>query len=440
MEGFRNDFKVFIMAWLDKFASVNSELAFDGLILAWLALFTVFLHYFLHGPIFGGVTKLAHKSPGNWQQLLLTHKLFQRIAFVIQGIVLQVQAGLWLQSTDSLMWLIKIITDQWILLFSLLVFFSFLDFLERLAYNKITEMRFPLRGVLQTVKLIASIFVVVLAVSLFMGKSPLILLSGLGALSAVLMLVFKDPILGLVAGIQLSANEMLSVGDWLEMPKYGADGDVIDIGLTTVKVRNWDKTITTIPTYALISDSFKNWRGMSETGARRIKRSVLIDTSSIRFLNEAMIQRLRKAELLGEYLDEKTKVIAEANNSKQVDMSLTINGRRLTNIGTFRNYLLTYLKSHPYIHQEMTLLARQLSPTSEGLPIEIYTFTNTTKWAEYENIQADIFDHIFAILPEFGLRAHESPTGYDVRALQMPLQSSQAEHAESTTKVTTAAK
>jgi miniconductance mechanosensitive channel len=439
VEGFRNEFKIFLISWLDKFLPANTELAFDGLVLVWLALFTIILHYFLHGPIFGGVTKLANKAQGNWQQLLLTHKLFQRIAFVIQGIVLQVQAGLWFESTDSILWLIKIITDQWILLFSLLIFFSFLDFLERLAYNKITEMRFPLRGVLQTVKLIASIFVVVLAVSLFMGKSPLLLLSGLGALSAVLMLVFKDPILGLVAGIQLSANEMLSVGDWLEMPKYGADGDVIDIGLTTVKVRNWDKTITTIPTYALISDSFKNWRGMSETGARRIKRSVLIDTSSIRFLDDAMIQRLRKAELLGNYLDEKTKVIAEANSSKQVDMSLTINGRRLTNIGTFRNYLLSFLKSHPYIRQDMTLLARQLSPTSEGLPIEIYTFTTTTKWAEYEGIQADIFDHIFAILPEFGLRAHESPTGHDIRALQTPLQSSQAENAESASRVKAAA-
>ena len=428
MNGLRSEFKLFLLNLLEKYLPGQADLAFDGLVLAWLALFTIFLHYFLHGPIFGGVTKLANKGQGNWQQLLLTHKLFQRIALIIQGIILQVQAGLWLEGSDALLWFIKIVTDQWILLFSLLVFFSFLDFLERLAYNKVMEMRFPLRGVLQTIKLIASIFVVVLAVSLLMGKSPLILLSGLGALSAVLMLVFKDPILGLVAGIQLSANEMLSVGDWLEMPKYGADGDVIDIGLTTVKVRNWDKTITTIPTYALISDSFKNWRGMSESGGRRIKRSILIDTSSIRFLDKAMTQRLRKAELLGSYIDETTKAIEQDNSKKQLDMSLSINGRRLTNIGTFRRYLLTFLKSHPFIHQDMTLLARQLSPTSEGLPIEIYTFTTTTKWAEYEDIQADIFDHIFAILPEFGLRAHESPTGHDIRALKTPLQSSAAEN------------
>ncbi|MGI5307942.1 mechanosensitive ion channel family protein [Rheinheimera sp. WS51] len=418
MDGLRGKFQQFLMTWLEKFAPEQAELALDGIILVWLALFTIFVHYFLHGLVFGFVTKMLNKAKGNWQDLLLTHKLFQRIAFVIQAIVLQVQAGLWFAEDGSILKVITVVTDQWILLFSLLIFFSFLDFLEKLAYSKIKEMRFPLRGVLQTAKLISSIFVAVLAVSLLMGKSPLILLSGLGALSAVLMLIFKDPILGLVAGIQLSANEMLSVGDWLEMPKYGADGDVIDIGLTTVKVRNWDKTITSIPTYALISDSFKNWRGMSESGGRRIKRSLLIDTSSIRFLDEAMIQRLRKAELLGGYLEEKTKIIEQENSKKQLDMSLTINGRRLTNIGTFRRYLLSFLESHPNIHQHMTLLVRQLSPTTDGLPIEIYAFTNTTKWNEYEDIQADIFDHVFAILTEFDLRVHESPTGHDIRVLR----------------------
>lgn len=232
--------------------------------------------------------------------------------------------------------------------------------------RKAGKINFPLRGVIQTIKLIASVLIAILSISILMGESPLILLSGLGALSAVAMLVFKDPILGLVAGIQLSANNMLSVGDWLEMPKYGADGDVTDIGLTTVKVQNWDKTITTIPTYALISDSFKNWRGMSEAGGRRIKRSLLIDTSNIGFLSDKDIQRLKKSDRLGAYLSDKLDAI---------------------------------------------------EPTSQGLPIEIYAFTSTTKWTEYEDIQSDIFDHIFAVLPEFNLRAHQAPTGADVRAL-----------------------
>jgi miniconductance mechanosensitive channel len=270
---------------------------------------------------------------------------------------------------------------------------------------------------LQTVKLIATALTGILLVSLLMDKSPLILLSGLGALSAVLLLVFKDPILGLVAGIQLSANNMLSVGDWLEMPKYGADGDVVDIALTTVKVRNWDKTITTIPTYALISDSFKNWRGMTEAGGRRIKRSIYLQMSSIEFLDEKTLTHLYKAELLAPYLEERLAQIKDTNTSSKTDMSILLNGRRLTNVGTFRQYLVSFLKSHPKIHQDMTLLVRQLQSTNLGLPIEIYAFTNTTNWNEYENIQSDIFDHIIAVLREFNLQVHEGPTGQDLRFL-----------------------
>jgi miniconductance mechanosensitive channel len=313
--------------------------------------------------------------------------------------------------------LIKTVTDQWILLFGLLLFFSLLDSFQSLAYRRNSANNFPLRGLIQTLKLIACAFIGVLSISMLLGKSPIILLSGLGALSAVLMLVFKDPILGLVAGIQLSANDMLSIGDWLEMPKYGADGDVIDIGLTTVKVQNWDKTITTVPTYALISDSFKNWRGMTDAGGRRIKRSLLINTASIRFLDDDMLKKLKKAELLGDYLEQKLKAINNANSEMEVDLSLPINGRRLTNIGSFRAYLVSYLKAHPSIRDDMTLMVRQLESSSEGLPIEIYAFTSTTKWIAYEDIQADIFDHVFAVLPEFGLRAHESPTGYDLQGL-----------------------
>ena len=263
----------------------------------------------------------------------------------------------------------------------------------------------------------ASVLTAILAVSLLMDKSPLILLSGLGALSAVLLLVFKDPILGLVAGIQLSANNMLAVGDWLEMPKYGADGDVVDIALTTVKVRNWDKTITTIPTYALISDSFKNWRGMSEAGGRRIKRSIHVEMSSVCFLNKEQLNELKKAQLLSDYITSTISEIEKENADKKADMTVMQNGRRMTNVGTFRKYLVSYLKSHPKIHQSMTLIVRQLEPTTNGLPIEIYAFTNTTSWNAYEDIQSDIFDHIIAVLPAFSLRVHEAPTGNDIRLL-----------------------
>jgi miniconductance mechanosensitive channel len=210
---------------------------------------------------------------------------------------------------------------------------------------------------------------------------------------------------------------MLSLGDWLEMPKYGADGEVIDISLTTVKIRNWDKTITTIPTYALISDSFKNWRGMSESGGRRIKRAIHIDATSVHFLSEEDIARLRKAQLLSDYMQQKLMEIDSYNREQQIDSSSPTNGRRLTNLGTFRAYLTAYLKANPNIHSDMTQMVRQLHPGAEGIPIEIYAFTNDTEWLAYENIQADIFDHIFAVLPEFDLRVYQSPTGHDLQQL-----------------------
>ena len=236
-------------------------------------------------------------------------------------------------------------------------------------------------------------------------------------MTAVLMLVFKDPILGLVAGVQLSANNMLSLGDWLEMPKFNADGEVIEIALTTVKVRNWDNTVTTIPTYALISDSFKNWRAMSESGGRRIKRAIHIDLNSVRFISETHMQRLTKSRLLSQYILEKSREVETYNAARSEDLSSALNGRRLTNIGTFRAYLEVYLRNHPHIHRNMTLLVRQLAPTATGVPIEIYAFTNTVVWAEYERIQSDLFDHIFAVVGEFELRVFQEPSGYDMAGL-----------------------
>ncbi len=417
LDAHRDEFKDFLLSWLDAHIPGIPELVYDLIVLSWIAAFAVMLHVFLHGFVHRLLSKIAKKSVPRWQRALFAHSLFRRASFVLQGVIVQMQASLWLDTPSTLLRLIEIASDQWVLLFALLTFFSLLDSVEDAVSQSAGSKQFPLRGLLQTFKLLASVLVGLLAISALMGSSPVILLSGLGALSAVLLLVFKDPILGLVAGIQLSANKMLAVGDWLEMPKYGADGDVIDIALTTVKVRNWDKTITTIPTYALISDSFKNWRGMSEAGGRRIKRSVLVETGSIRFLDKEMIEHLKQAETLGDYLERKQKEIEHANKSRKTDMAIRINGRRLTNVGTFRGYLVSYLKRHPGIHQGMTLIVRQLEPTPNGLPVQIYAFTNTTNWGEYEDIQSDIFDHVLAVMPEFGLRAHEAPTGNDVRSL-----------------------
>jgi len=277
--------------------------------------------------------------------------------------------------------------------------------------------RLPIRGIFQGIKLVAAIVAVILAAALRVGKSPLILFSGLGAMTAILLLIFKDPILGLVTGIQLSANDMLRVGDWLEMPQYGADGDVIDISLTTVKVRNWDKTITSIPSYALISDSFKNWRNIEKVGGRRIKRAVLIDATSVRFATDEDLENLRKARLLTSHIEAKVQEIEGYNRERGVDPDFPINGRRLTNLGLFRAYLVAYLGANEHINHNLTYMVRQLAPSAEGIPLEIYGFANNTSWVPYEGIQSDIFDHVFAAVSELGLRVHQSPTGYDIRRL-----------------------
>ena len=254
--------------------------------------------------------------------------------------------------------------------------------------------------------------------SLVLGRSPLLMLSGLGAMSAVLMLIFRDAILGFVAGIQLATNRMIQRGDWIEMPSHGVDGDVLEVGLTTVKVQNFDKTIVTIPTYALISESFKNWRGMSESEGRRIKRAINIDVGSIRFCTEEMLARYARIQPVADYVERKRDELARWNAEHGVDADDPVNGRRMTNVGTFRAYIVAYLRHHPMVHQQMTFLVRQLDPSEHGLPIEIYVFSRDQDWVRYEDIQADIFDHLLAMVAQFDLRVFQSPSGPDVeRAL-----------------------
>jgi miniconductance mechanosensitive channel len=277
--------------------------------------------------------------------------------------------------------------------------------------------RRSIKGYLQVLKLVFYAIATILVIATLIDRSPLLLLSGLGALAAVLMLVFKDTILSLVASVQLNSNDMLRVGDWIEMPQVHADGDVIDIALHTVKVQNWDKTITTIPTWRLINESYKNWRGMQESGGRRIKRSLLIDQTSVRFLTNEEREDMRRFMLIDDYLADKAEELDRWNAQLVESGRDPINTRRATNLGTFRAYVQHYLKSHPCIRQDMTLLVRQLQPTEGGLPIEIYAFTATVAWAEYEAIQSDIFDHLLAILPEFNLRLSQAPTGADMANL-----------------------
>ncbi len=410
-----------LASFLSNFGIVLNHTTSLILVLSIIFIFSLAVHFMLHGIVLRAFEKRAKSSPHLWLQIITENKLFQRLALTLQGIIVNIQAVLWLQKGSDISTVLIIGAQLWIMLYSLLSLFSLLDVIYNFSQKITFASHIPLKGIFQGVKLISAMVIGIMMISRVIGQSPAILISGLGAMAAVLMLVFKDPILGLVAGIQLSANRMLKLGDWLEMPKFGADGAVTDIGLTTVKVRNWDNTITTIPTYALVSDAFKNWSGMSQSGGRRIKRSINIDTTSIHFLSPQEQQRLINARLLKPYMDSRSKEIEEYNRTHNSDTASVLNGRSMTNVGTFRVYLTEYLQNHPRIRKDMTLMVRQLAPGAEGLPLEIYAFTNTVVWLEYEAIQADIFEHIFAVIDEFGLRIHQSPTGNDIRSVAVQL-------------------
>lgn len=276
-----------------------------------------------------------------------------------------------------------------------------------------------IRGYTDAGKILTYVLGAIFLISIFTGKSPLGILSVLGGLTAVTMLVFKDSILGFVASVQINSTDMVRLGDWVEIPQYGADGDVIEISIHSIRVQNWDKTISTIPTYALVSNSFKNWRGMSESGGRRIKRALNIDIHSIRFCDEQMLDKLSKISLITDYIASRQQEIGEYNQHHNYDQNLNISSRRQTNVGVFRAYIIAYLKNNSKLHQEMTFLVRQLAPTERGLPLEIYVFSKDQAWANYEAIQADIFDHLLAAAPEFGLRIFQNPSGYDLRCLSL---------------------
>ena len=303
------------------------------------------------------------------------------------------------------------------LIYIIITFLSFVNSFLKAVYSVYSEREQfrdrPLKGMLQTMQVILWLVGGIVVVGELIGRDPLSLLAGLGASAAILMLVFKDSIMGFVSGVQLSANDMLKVGDWIEMPKYGANGTVIEVTLNTVKVRNWDNTITTIPPYLLVSDSFQNWRGMRESGGRRVKRSINIDMTSVRFCTPEMLAKYRKIQLLKDYVEQTEEVIEKYNAENGIDNSILVNGRRQTNLGVFRAYLTAYLKSLPDVNQELTCMVRQLQPTDRGIPIELYFFCALKDWVPYEGVQADVFDHVLAIIPEFDLQVFQSPSGRD---------------------------
>ena len=338
-----------------------------------------------------------------------------RLSNIVPALVIQVGIGAVPHLPAQAVTFVRSLSTAFIILTIAIALSGFLTLLNDLYQRRPNAANRPIKGYVQLGKLLLYGAAAILIIAALMDQSPLLLLSGLGAMAAVLMLVFKDTILSLVASVQIGSNDMVRVGDWIEMPQFNADGDVIDIALHTVKIQNFDKTITTIPTHRLISDSFRNWRGMSQSGGRRIMRSLMIDQRSVRFLDDSDIETMAQFAVLQPYLEAKRQEIERWNSEQGADG--TVNGRRLTNVGTFRAYVLAYLRSRSDIAQDKTLLVRQLAPSENGLPMEIYAFASSTEWAEYEGIQADIFDHLIAILPDFDLRLFQRPAGSDVTAL-----------------------
>ena len=361
------------------------------------------------------VKYLVARTPTKWDDTFVDRNVFGRLSHLAPGIVIYLCMPLVIGAYPTATVVVVKLTQIYMIVVGLFAFHGLLSAFNDIYNTFETAKQVPLTSFIQVIKVVVWCIGGIVVVAIIVNKTPLYLLSGLGAITAVLMIVFKDPILGFVGGIQLSANKMLAIGDWLEMPSHKADGDVVEVALTTVKVRNWDKTITTIPTYDLISKPFKNWKGMEQAGGRRISRNLHVDQNSICFLDDAALARISKIQLLQEYLERKQEEVAAHNSEQQVDDSSPVNGRRLTNVGTFRAYVEAYLRAHPRIREDMTFLVRQKPPGHHGLPIQIYVFTDTTVWTEYEGIQSDVFDHVLAALPEFGLRVFQDPTGLDWR-------------------------
>ena len=359
------------------------------------------------------LSKMFQKTSTQLDDILIKRNVFKRLTYIVPALIFYNFAYAAPQFTI----LIQRTSLTLMAISGLLAINSFLNALRDIYKTTKYHERLDINSYLQITKLIINILGSVVIVGIIINKDTTLLLSGLGVMTGFIMLIFKDTILSLLASLQISSNDLFKVGDWIEAPKFGADGDVIDIALHTVKIQNWDKTLSVIPTHKLIDSTFKNWRFMSKSGGRRIKRSLFFDMNSISFCNAETLDKFKKIELLNDYIERKQKEVSEHNKANNVDTTEITNGRHLTNIGTFRKYIEAYLRNHTNIHDEMTFLIRQLEPTEKGLPIQIYVFSNDIDWIRYEEIQSDIFDHLLAVIPEFGLKIFQSPTGKDFEEL-----------------------
>lgn len=393
---------------------VDNQLLYGLLKFAFVFLLAYMVYLIVHKVLIKLIHKATRKTKTEFDDILLNEKLLTRASYIVPILVLRQFTFF---NTKIEMYFDNTL-EALIALFIVLIFNSFLDGIVEVIskFEKFKDR--PLKSYAQVIKIIISIIGAIFIFGIITGQNFWSLFAGLGAISAVLLLVFRDTIMSFVASIQIASYDLIKVGDWIEIPSMGVDGDVMDIALHTIKVRNFDKTITTVPTNKLIENSFKNWRGMQETGGRRIKRAINIDISSIKFVDNKMLDRFNKFQLISDYLETITSEVEEYNSSRKIDVSELVNGKRITNIGTFRAYVKAYLHDNENIDKNLTFLVRQLSPGPEGLPIEIYVFANTTAWVKYEEIQSDIFDHLMAIVPEFDLKVFQNPTGHDFNKLK----------------------
>jgi miniconductance mechanosensitive channel len=364
------------------------------------------------------IIRITKSTYYGWDDIMLAEKVFHRGLYLLPAIAFKWLIPVVFHTNAKLMGIANVALNIYFIVIGIAVIDALLNSVIT-GYRRFDFARkMPIKGVIQAIKIFVVCVAIILILSVVLKQNPTYFLAGLGTATAVLLLIFKDAILGLVSGIQLAANNMVQTGDWIEVPQHGADGEVIDVALTTVKVQNWDKTIVSVPAYDLISSSFKNWRGMEESRGRRIKRSIFIDINTIKFLDSELTAKLKKMSLVKEYINQKEDEISCYNKKYNIDPEKDpVNARRLTNIGTFRIYCEKYLKQHSKIHNDLTHMVRQLNPQSKGLPLEIYCFVTDIKWENYEKIQSDIFDHLFAVLPFFGLKSYQEPAGSDVRAL-----------------------
>lgn len=393
---------------------MQTPYAQEGIALAVIFLISGVIHLIIRYWIIKLLHKLDEKTTTEWYAVILKHKLPQRALFIVPLQIIYNGLGLFPEMHSMLTEFVIRIAAATMILVGARVFDAFLSSVHTLYLMRPRENQTPIKSYIQLGKVVVYVLAGFFIISSLADKSPWFFLSGIGAIMAIILLLFRDTLLSLVASVQLTNNDLIRVGDWIEMPNFGADGDVIDIALNTVRVQNWDKTITVIPTHKFLDHSFRNWRGMQESGGRRIMRSLNIDISSIRFLSWKEIERLKTSQLLQEYISKKMDDVNTYNTKHLKDSRSTLtNGRWLTNIGTFRAYIIEYLKKHPRSNKNLLMLVRQLEPTERGLPLQVYLFTDTIAWAEYEAIQADIFDHLIAVAPEFGLRIFQQPSGYD---------------------------